>query len=68
VSVVGRNINGSNRNSVFSRGTAYDYLPYAVSADGRRFLIPRPVLAFTTTDNPPSSQIAVVSWTAALKK
>ena len=42
------------------------YLAYAVSADGQRFLIPRP--PSTGADEAPSPITVVLNWTAALRK
>ena len=42
------------------------YHAYAVSADGQRFLIPRPTAA--TTDTAATPLTVVVNWTAALTK
>jgi dipeptidyl aminopeptidase/acylaminoacyl peptidase len=47
-------------------GHSVNYNTYAVSADGQRFLIPRP--AHTTAEVVSTPITVVVNWTAALKK
>ena len=44
-----------------------NYQTYAVSADGQRFLVPRPENA-APTDTAPTPITVVLNWTAALKK
>lgn len=51
-----------------AHGVAGDYSLYAVSADGQRFLAPRPVSVATTEDPAPSSIAVVVDWAAELRK
>ena len=45
---------------------AVTYNTYAVSADGKRFLIPRPANATAEVASTPIT--VVVNWTAALRK
>jgi hypothetical protein len=42
-----------------------NYFPYSVSADGQRFLIPRPTVDSVYVSSPIT---VVMNWTAALKK
>jgi hypothetical protein len=43
-----------------------DYLPYAVSADGQRFLVPRPINAVSEATSLPSIAV-ILNWTSSLK-
>src|SRR5207253_2684626 len=47
-------------------GAGGNYHTYAVSADGQRILIPRPVSTDATA--PPAPITVVMNWTAAIKK
>jgi len=51
-----------------SRVELNNWHAYAVSPDGQRFLIPRPVSSFRNDGVPPSSPISVVlNWSALLE-